>query len=272
MACLGASKRTRFYPQNVVLPATMTQHPSRPPPYLQPRPKAAPTLSDTSGISKAKSATPPYLSRPSSQSRPSSPTPPRAVNFDASTKATRALIRRVFYPDTRAGSKDSCSLDELLPPLTSSNEIDLQLYAIIAIVIKDTVHSWYGKITLDESFVEEVIQIVAHCTRAIEGRLRSVDLEGLVFDELPQLVDDHIRGSYYDPLRLVDLLLIESQHFALPIRCLPQLNSAQTLESSIMTSILIRRSRPYQRHLSRQPSRSSPSTRHNTGSCWSRVH
>ena len=180
----------------------MTQHPSRPPPYLQPRPKAASTLSDTSGISKAKSGTPPYLSRPSSQSRQSSPVHSRAVNFDASTKATRALIRRVFYPDTRAGSKDSPSLDELLPPLTSSNEIDLQLYAIIAIVIKDTVHSWYGKITPDQSFVEEVIQIVAHCTRAIEGRLRSVDLEGLLLDELPQLIDSHIRSSYYEPLIL----------------------------------------------------------------------
>ena len=206
MACLGASKRPRFYAQHVAVPANpqiMTQHLPRPPPYLQPRPKAAPTLSDTSGISKAKSGTPPYLSRPSSQSRQSSPAPSLAQNADASTKATRALIRRVFYPDTRAGSKGLCSLDELLPPLTSSNDIDLQLYAIIAIVIKDTVHSWYGKITPDQSFVEEVIQIVAHCTRAIEGRLRSVDLEGLVFDEIPQLIDDHIRGSYYDSLRIV---------------------------------------------------------------------
>lgn len=213
----------------------MTQHPSRPPPYLQPRPKAAPTLSDTSGISNAKSGTPPYLSRPSSQSRQSSPARPRAANFDASTKTTRALIRRVFYPDTRAGSKDSASLDELLPPLTSSNEIDLQLYAIIAIVIKDTVHSWYGKITPDQSFVEEVIQIVAHCTRAIEGRLRSVDLEGLLFDELPRLIDGHIRGSYDESLRVVYIQLIESQHFAPPTRHLLQLDSAQTLELSIMT-------------------------------------
>ena len=86
------------------------------------------------------------------------------------------------------------SIDELLPPLTSSNDVDLQLYAIIAIVIKDVVYSWYGKITPDQGFVEEVVRIVAHCTRALESRLRTVDLEGLLLDEVPELIEGHIHG------------------------------------------------------------------------------
>ena len=207
----------------------MTQHF---PPYLQPRPKAVPTLSDASGVSKASSATPPHLSRPSSQSRQSSPATPLAVIPVASEKATRALIRRVLCPETNAGTKENRPLNELLPPLTSSNDIDFELYAIIAIVIKDTVQSWYGKITPDHSFVEEVIQIIAHCTRAIEGRLRSVDLEALIFDELPELIENHVRGEYHGSLNVVSVDLIRSQHTVSPVRPLLQLHFAQTLGSS----------------------------------------
>jgi hypothetical protein len=72
--------------------------------------------------------------------------------------------------------------------------VDLQLYAIIAIIVKELVYSWYGKITPDQGFVEEVVNIIAHCTRALEGRLRTVDLEGLVFDEIPELVESHVVG------------------------------------------------------------------------------
>jgi hypothetical protein len=42
--------------------------------------------------------------------------------------------------------------------------------------------------------VEEVVQIIAHCTRALEQRIRNVDMESLVFDELPDLLDVHVRG------------------------------------------------------------------------------
>lgn len=72
----------------------------------------------------------------------------------------------------------------------------MQLYAIIAIVVKEVIQSWYGKMTPDQGFVEEVVRIVAHCTRALEGRLRSVDLEGLILDEMAELVERHILGQY----------------------------------------------------------------------------
>ena len=71
----------------------------------------------------------------------------------------------------------------------------MQLYAIIAIVVKDLVHSWYGKITPDQTFVEEVIKIIAHCTTQLESRLRKVDLESLVLDEIPELVERHVNGT-----------------------------------------------------------------------------
>ena len=173
---------------------TMIQASLRPPVNLQPRPKATSTSRSTS-IEAVSTSTIPELSPSLSQSRHSSPLRATA-SVDSSDKATAALIRRVLCPHSHSGADKDRRIEELLPPLTSSNEVDLQLYAIIAIVVKDLVQSWYGKITPDQNFVEEVIRIVAHCTRALETRLRSVDLESLILDEIPELVERHIQGSW----------------------------------------------------------------------------
>ena len=167
----------------------MTQPSLRPPSNLQPRQKAVPTFSSNSIAAKS-TPTPPPPSRPSSKSRQSSPARSNGSS-DVSDKVTAALIRRVLCPQSHAEPRP---IDELLPPLTSSNDVDLQLYAIIAIVVKDLVYSWYGKITPDQGFVEEVVRIVAHCTRALESRLRTVDIEGLILDEIPELMESHIHS------------------------------------------------------------------------------
>lgn len=116
-----------------------------------------------------------------------------------SDRATSLLVRRVLCPQ-QAGDRARATpppIDELLPPLTSRNDVDLQLYAIIAIVIRDFVQMWYNKITPDEAFVEEVVAIIAHCTRALEQRLRKVDVESLLLDELPELFDRHVQGRLH---------------------------------------------------------------------------
>lgn len=114
-----------------------------------------------------------------------------------SERATSLLIRRVLCPQ-QVGDRTRATppaIDELLPPLTSRNDVDLQLYAIIAIVLRDFVQTWYNKITPDETFVEEIVAIIAHCTRALEQRLRKVDVERLLLDELPDLFDRHVQGQ-----------------------------------------------------------------------------
>jgi hypothetical protein len=73
--------------------------------------------------------------------------------------------------------------------------VDLQLYAIIGVILKEFVQAWYGKITPDHTFVDEVLLIIAHCTRGLEERIRKTDLEGLLLDEIPGLVGDHISGQ-----------------------------------------------------------------------------
>jgi sorting nexin-19 len=65
-------------------------------------------------------------------------------------------------------------LDKALPALTSSANVDLELYALIALIFRDFVYKWYGQITNDVAFVQEVVTVVAHVTRALEERLRKV--------------------------------------------------------------------------------------------------
>ena len=173
----------------------MTQVPVGLPPHLLPRSKAAPTSSSTTSLNAGSTSTTSQLSRATSRNLHESPAT-AAVNLavDVSDKATATLIRRVLCPQAHIGPSDSRPIDDLLPPLTSSNDVDLQLYAIISIVVKEFVYSWYGKITPDQSFVEEVVRIFAHCTRALEQRVRKLDTEGLMLDEIPQLIEEHING------------------------------------------------------------------------------
>ncbi|MCJ1384651.1 hypothetical protein MMC17_007769 [Xylographa soralifera] len=165
------------------------------PPHLLPRPKAPPTSSSTTSLHALATSTTPHLSRSLSQSRQDSPSTVVPSSQSAvSDKTTTTLIRRVLCPQSHASGPDARPIDALLPPLTSSNDVDLQLYAIIAIVVKEFVYSWYGRITPDLGFVEEVVRIFAHCTRALEQRLRTIDMERLVLDEIPQLVEGHIQA------------------------------------------------------------------------------
>ncbi|KAF2156982.1 hypothetical protein K461DRAFT_273078 [Myriangium duriaei CBS 260.36] len=116
----------------------------------------------------------------------------RKASSDAKDDAaTIAFVRRTLCAGQLKPGTDTQSLEDLLPPLTSSNEIDLQLYAIISVIIKDFVQAWYAKITPDHEFVDEVIQIIAHCTRGLEQRLRRIDLESLLLDEIPGLLNQH---------------------------------------------------------------------------------
>ncbi|KAL4810720.1 PXA domain-containing protein [Aspergillus unguis] len=109
-------------------------------------------------------------------------------------KATVALIRRVLCPQSGSygGATSPYTPEELLPPLTSSNDVDRQLYALIAIIIKEFILSWYSKITPDQALTNEVLQLIAHCTRALEQRLRQVDIAQLVLDDIPALVEAHV--------------------------------------------------------------------------------
>lgn len=105
--------------------------------------------------------------------------------------------------DDENNGPEPLGIDHLLPPLTSSNEVDLQLYAFIAIMIIEYINPWYTKITSDHTFIDELIQIIAHCTRVLEQRLRKVDLEALALDEFPALLRVHVESKRGDNILIV---------------------------------------------------------------------
>ncbi|KAG7051361.1 PXA domain-containing protein [Colletotrichum scovillei] len=174
-----------------------------------PRPKAPATVSflnDPAAAVPTPLATPgAERTRPPLQANPSARRSARPTPTDyLSDKATAAFIRRVLCSKHLAerGRATPSPIEELLPPLTSRNDVDLQLYALISVILREYVQVWYSKITPDDTFVDEIVQIIAHCTRALEQRLRKVDLESLLFDELPDLLDRHILAyrAAHDPI------------------------------------------------------------------------
>lgn len=153
------------------------------------------TKSSQSGLSRA-SSTRSYSARiPRKKKSDDSNSDQATANFVRRTLCAHQ-IRPEAAGDNNKGSHLAPPLEELLPPLTSSNEIDLQLYALIAIVLKDFVQIWYSKITPDQDFTDKVIQIIAHCTRALEQRIREIDLETLLLDEIPAVINAHITGIH----------------------------------------------------------------------------
>ncbi|EQB50508.1 PXA domain-containing protein [Colletotrichum gloeosporioides Cg-14] len=173
-----------------------------------PRPKAPATVSfanDITSFAPTPSTPATERLRPQLQSNPSARRSIRAAPTDfLSDRATAAFIRRVLCSQQLSDKERTTPppIEELLPPLTSRNDVDLQLYALIAVILREYVQAWYSKITPDEAFVDEIVQIIAHCTRALEQRLRKVDLESLLFDELPDLLDKHIIAyrAAHDPV------------------------------------------------------------------------
>ena len=113
---------------------------------------------------------------------------------EVSDQKTVAFVKRVLCASYDGKRVEDEQLQDLLPPLTSSNALDLQLYAFIAIIIQENVNSWYSNITPDKEFVKEIIQIIAHCTRALEQRFRKLDIVRLLFDNIPELIDAHVQG------------------------------------------------------------------------------
>ncbi|KAI0187024.1 PXA domain-containing protein [Astrocystis sublimbata] len=169
------------------------------------RPKAPATASIASGsISASHSPSPSPTPTPSHSAQPGAAPSSQAhrrvarpVSSESlSDRATAALIRRTLCTRHLSDRERSspAPVQDLLPPLTSRNDVDLQLYALLSIILREFVQNWYNKITPDETFVAEIVQVIAHCTRALEQRLRKVDLESLLFDELPELLAAHVRA------------------------------------------------------------------------------
>ncbi|OWB54879.1 hypothetical protein B5S28_g739 [[Candida] boidinii] len=85
---------------------------------------------------------------------------------------------------------------EQLPALTSSTNVDMELYAFIGLLLQQFVFSWYSRISFDYKgeFSNELIGVVAHMTRNIQQRIRAVDWGVLLFDKYPVIFMRHMNA------------------------------------------------------------------------------
>lgn len=155
--------------------------------------KAGPTTSSSKSTTVPAATTTIAPSQSSRRLQPKSDSRNEQLN-GANDRALAALVRRVLCPQlgSYGGATSLYAPEELLPPLTSSNDVDRQLYALVAMMVKEFISSWYSKITSDQALISEVLQLIAHLTRALEQRLREVDIVQLVLDDIPSLVETHI--------------------------------------------------------------------------------
>ncbi|KAH3684974.1 hypothetical protein WICPIJ_004053 [Wickerhamomyces pijperi] len=118
------------------------------------------------------------------------------------------LIRRLLYPTV-----DCYNFRDYLPSLTSSNKVDLYLYPVIGLLLKNFVHGWYKNITDDTQFIEQILIVISQITRDLEKRLGELDLLELLLDDIPLILDNHLRmyrkvigelGSVFLPYDMID--------------------------------------------------------------------
>ncbi|KFY46118.1 hypothetical protein V494_00606, partial [Pseudogymnoascus sp. VKM F-4513 (FW-928)] len=108
----------------------------------------------------------PIRATPSPAPRPSQPTQAQ-LSAALSPAATSALIRRTLHP---TASKDT-PLSSLLEPLTGDVDVDFEIYALLAVVLREFVVKWYGGITGDNGFVGEIEELVEGVIRKGWARL-----------------------------------------------------------------------------------------------------
>ncbi|GMM36680.1 hypothetical protein DASC09_040050 [Saccharomycopsis crataegensis] len=97
------------------------------------------------------------------------------------------LIRKIFLPKVSITS----DIKDYLPALTSSGSVDIELYCFIGLLFKNFINEWYFKITENDEFISEVVDVMAHITRELETRVRKVRLEDFIFDHAPYILDNH---------------------------------------------------------------------------------
>lgn len=86
-----------------------------------------------------------------------------------------------------------------LPSLTSSNELDIRLYGLISLLLKNFVFGWYNdKLDLQarDEFTQELIYLIAHICRNLQERINVAndDFVKLLITDIPYLLLKHLQS------------------------------------------------------------------------------
>ena len=108
------------------------------------------------------------------------------------SKDSPEYLNRLVQRDLLKGASQAHCL-EVLPELTGSKRVDLELYALIGLLFRNFVNRWYTSLTDDDTdFVKELIKVISQVARDLEQRVLQVDLLQLVFDDIPVVLDEHL--------------------------------------------------------------------------------
>ncbi|CAN6638330.1 hypothetical protein TRVA0_017S00298 [Trichomonascus vanleenenianus] len=99
------------------------------------------------------------------------------------TRTLEHLIHQVFYAP---------NWKQELPRLSRSDGVNLQLYALVALICRHFVQSWHSLITQDQAFVFEILKAIAAASHQIEGRLASINFYNALLDDLPYILNCHL--------------------------------------------------------------------------------
>ncbi|KGK37283.1 hypothetical protein JL09_g3563 [Pichia kudriavzevii] len=87
-----------------------------------------------------------------------------------------------------------------LPQLTFSNELDVKLYALFSLLVKNFVQTWYVGLGFDkeEEFIGELVFLFSHVCRKIQERIssRRDEIVTSLFVDLPYVLEKHFRSVY----------------------------------------------------------------------------
>lgn len=117
------------------------------------------------------------------------------------TEYLQQLTKNILSPNNKL--KD-------FPSLTSSNKIDLSLYALFSLLIKNFIISWYVeslKLNNIEEFINELIFLFAHICRNIQGRINEKfdSFIKLLIIDLPYVINNHIaKFNEIEKLQVID--------------------------------------------------------------------
>lgn len=115
------------------------------------------------------------------------------------------INEKLFHNDDNSNINDNsinnktAIKDYSLPPLTSSNDLDIRLYALFSLLINDFIFGWYeNSLNLGEkdNFTKELIFIFAHISRNLQERINKShnDFIRLIITDLPYLLNDHFNN------------------------------------------------------------------------------
>ncbi|KAJ1957730.1 hypothetical protein EC988_000680 [Linderina pennispora] len=117
------------------------------------------------------------------------------------TDAQDQHLLRQLYKSPRTGTRAMHSGNSRVY-VQSSPRVNESVGRLFALIIRDFVQEWYGKITDDQEFTGEVAQQLVLVANEIERRVRKVDWVQFILFEVPDIVNLHVSDAHQCEARL----------------------------------------------------------------------